>query len=109
MERHEAIQWSEERPLELECPHNKHDAPEAFLKPPHVDLIRISHFSGPFREPLCSALRDAQVVSAVQQFELHPDNCLATCRLVPRKWHPTRAAEEKESEQREAIVFSSCF
>ena len=49
------------------------------------------------------------MVSAVQQFEPHPDNCLATCRLVPRKWHPTRAAEEKESEQREAIVFSSCF
>ena len=56
MERHESIHWSEERPLELERPHDKHDAPEAFFKPLHVDLIRISHLSGPFREPLCSAL-----------------------------------------------------
>ena len=49
------------------------------------------------------------MVGAVQHFKPHPDNCLATGRLVPRKWHPTRAAEEKESEQREAIVFSSRF
>ena len=61
--------------------------PRPSSKPPHVDQIRISHFSRPFREPLCSALRDAQMVGAMQEFEPHRDNCLATCRLVPRKWH----------------------
>ena len=89
------------RSFEFDCCGYVHDASQAFFEIAHQYVVGGSHFTGPSYEPLCTFLRDPELVAAVEELEPNPSYCVASRSLVPRqwKWNAAYRAQGKEDNQ----------